>query len=92
MAHRAAKALKIKKYTITMNVEGDPSWKIFDVKPFKDPAKVAKEIGLPLDKVNHFEIIEQYYDVFRCSLKVNKSKQVAVLKGRKEFVDEVLER
>jgi hypothetical protein len=93
IAHRAAKFLGENKYGIAKMVEERPGWKGFDIKVESDPAKVARELeewGLKWDKVYHFEISETYYDIHRCKFEIIRFQQKAIVKGRKEFVDEVM--
>jgi hypothetical protein len=95
MATRAAKVLDKNKYSISKKIEEHPKWKGFDIKVRDDPAKVAKgleEFGLTWDNVFHFEMIEQYYDVYRCKMLIDPMNKKLIIKGRMDFVDQVLER
>jgi len=95
LASRAAKVLDKKKYSISKEIEEHPKWKGFDIRVRDDPAKVAKgmeEFGLTWDNVYHFELIEQYYDVYRCKMEIDRMNKKLIIKGHMDFVDHVLDR
>jgi hypothetical protein len=94
VAHRAAKDLNIKKYSIGKVADTPAGSKFVDIKVRMEPSKAMVVLGtegLTMDNLNHLDIEEQYFDIFRCRVYFDGKTKQLVVRGRKDFVDEVME-
>jgi hypothetical protein len=94
ITQRAADAMGEKKYSLGQRADTPSGMKMVDVKVSLPPDKALHKVeaaGVCMENLVHLDLLEPYYDVFRCHLFYDPEDMRLTIKGRTEFVREALD-
>lgn len=91
MALKAAQFLEINDFYIVADEEGKQSMiKVNSTQDYNDVIELLIYKEISLDSIVSLEIIEPYYEMFRCHFFYEKEKAILKVEGRSEFVNAVI--
>ncbi len=95
-ARRAAQFFGLREFCVGKAVEEPPQWRSITIRSDSDASdeaitERAEPFGLSLATLKYLSIIEPYFDRFRCRYEYDQATGRLTVRGRKAFVDAVVD-